>query len=243
MKKILLATFGILVFSSVTHAALIDLTTAGSKYVNVNGAQFWEAGIAPAGTGVFESFWRSKAGLPDFYNGYNTSASPLPGDNTDMNDAWTTDLLLSEVPIMNLGGTDYREFMLDINQTRNDPLLSLDILQIYESNIGGLSDKTLLGVDPNYPIVYDLGANTILLNYELNAGSGKGDMFAYIPDSLFSLPYIYLYASFGNYGDYNNNDGFEEWAVREATSQVPLPAAAWLLGSGLVGLVLVRRRK
>jgi len=37
-----------------------------------------------------------------------------------------------------------------------------------------------------------------------------------------------------------NGDGFEIDAV--AVHPVPLPAAAWLLGSGLLGLVAVRRR-
>ena len=67
--------------------------------------------------------------------------------------------------------------------------------------------------------IYDLDAglesgedNYVLLDYWLNHGSGPGDMFADIPDSVFGdHTCVYLYSKFGvNEGAHA---GFEEWAV------------------------------
>src|SRR5207244_8087632 len=95
------------------------------------------------------------------------------------------------------------QFLRDINETngRGRELLSLDQLQIFQANSGSLnnySGGTLQGATK----IYDLDAgsdNFILLNYDLNHGSGSGDMFAYIPNSLFdpSTPFVYLYSRFG----------------------------------------------
>lgn len=44
--------------------------------------------------------------------------------------------------------------------------------------------------------------------------------------------------------NYANGNGFNAWAVQSGdVSAVPVPAAAWLFGSGLVGLVGFARRK
>ena len=47
--------------------------------------------------------------------------------------------------------------------------------------------------------IYTMGAeNWIKLNYDLDNGSGSGDMFAYIPNWLFGDgKYVYLYSKFG----------------------------------------------
>ena len=84
-----------------------------------------------------------------------------------------------------------------------------------------------------------------MLDYNLNSGSGSGDMFAYIPESAFvgADPYVYLYSEFGF--DAGADAGPEEWAVRmiaETTTGtvVPVPTAVLLgmLGLGVAGLKL-----
>ena len=68
-------------------------------------------------------------------------------------------------------------------------------------------------------------------------------MFAYIPASLFSGEYVLLYSAFGL--NFANNDGFEEWALRErgeGIPPIPEPASMLLFGSGLVAWAGLRRR-
>ena len=123
--------------------------------------------------------------------------------------------------------------------------ITLDKLQLFQSPQGSLSSYPNLGTK-----VYDLdagGNNSILLDYSLNHGSGSGDMFANIPDSLFdpSVPFVYLYSQFGDSDDYSDA-GFEEWAVLKGSTPPPVnevPAPATLVFAALgCGLGLVVRR-
>ena len=162
---------------------------------------------------------------------------------------FTRSLPLSNVPVVDLNGTLYREFLLDINQNKNGPgrLLSLDTIEIYQGSAGNLTNHpTGLGT-----LVYNLDAgkdNWIKMDYSLNAGSGSGDMFAYIPNSLFGAGnFVYLYSMFGatNNSEFPNNASFEEWAVRkggDTPPTVPLPGALILGVLGLTGAGLKLRK-
>ncbi len=214
----------------------LDLTTSGSDgYIDL--AYFVQIDAQSTGTGVIEPFVRLSTNQA-ISEGYNTDARPLELDENN-SPQFTRSLLLTDVPVVDMGGMLYREFMLDINQkgTVSGSLLSLDTMEIYLADAGNLT---------GYPgglgtLIYDMdagGDEWILLDYKLNHGSGSGDMLAYIPDSLLvGGDYVYLYSRFGE--NHAINAGFEEWAVRigEPLPVIPSPASIMLgsIGIGLVG--------
>jgi len=205
-------------------AGELDLTSVGASG-EINGAIFRQVDPASTGTGVMNTFVRMDPTGPKTVTeeGYNTDHRPLKDDPvlTDVdNSPHTHSLHLDSVPRVNLGGRWYREFLLDVNERKNNDkrLLSLDKLEIYLT-----ADPNLIG----YPFggqatpVYDLdagpeGNSWIKLDYALNHGSGSGDMLAYIPETAFAtaLPgqtYVVLYSRFGD--TVPAESGFEEWAV------------------------------
>jgi hypothetical protein len=212
------------------QADMIDLTTAGATDT-INGALFQQVDAASTGTGLIQSFVRIQANGEEA--GYNTDYRGVEFDELT-SATFTHSLSLSDVPIVELGGISYREFLLDINENNggDNELLSLDVLEIYTASTGSLTDYAGGWGTPDY----EMGAgNSILLDYSLNTGSGSGDMYAYIPDSLFTGgPYVYLYSKFSG-----ADAGPEEWAVR-MVAVVPAPAAVFLgiLGLGVAGLKL-----
>ena len=203
-------------------AVAYDLTTRGSEQT-VEGAIFRQTDAQPTGTGVINSFVRLQGGnASPIEQGYNTDARPLQFDE-NKSPQFTRSLHLSDVPQVTINGKVYLEFLLDINQSSSQPLLSLDQLQVYVADAPDLTGydpvaKTLAGNSP----LYDLdahGDNYLKMNYSLNHGSGSGDVLVYVPfpTSVRSGdPYIYLFSRFGE----NNgaNAGFEEWATRSGHS-------------------------
>ena len=275
LATLLLTGFGV---NAASASTILDLTTAGAGAVGT-GAIGGTFGIKQVpdqstGTGVIDSFLRVHAqGNNNAEQGYNTSLG-TPFD--DVGGVFTRALLLSEVPVLTIGGVGYRQFLLDINQVNSDALLSLNQIQIFQSTgdriDGALTVPASAGTAPilgfagtGWTEAFRLNNATpnyeIVLNYGLNPGSGSGDMYLYVADSLFAagIPNVILYSQFGlPPGGNDTNDGFEEWAVRRLTAPpcvncvptqlletVPEPGSMILLGSGLAfaALRLGRRRK
>lgn len=233
MKRYLGVLLLTTIWSAAAQADVISLTTANSTGT-INGATYTQVAPQPTGSGVIDSFVRVKNNQP-IVQGYNTTVS-----NTYQNDGTNTfnhEITVGQVGLIDTNGAaaggEVMRFLLDINQTGANPLLSLDEVQIFLSTTANQSIEPVLADGALLPLanattVYQMdagGDNRIELDYSLNSGSGSGDMTLDIP--LFMLTsafatggyntleaqngaYLYLYSRFGSVN--GNNDGYEEWA-------------------------------
>lgn len=196
---------------------IVDLTTLGSSGW-VNDAFFQQYDAQPTGTGKIDSFLRIQGAASKgvVQQGFNTSTRPVQF-NENKSPNFTRDLLVSELPVVNIGGVNYREFLLDINQKSSQPYLSLDSLKLFVTNATtkaagfDVSTGTLGGAAPAFDL--DAGDDSwVKMDYRLNHGSGSGDMLFYVRDSLFTGgDYVTVYSKFGEH--FASNAGFQEWAV------------------------------
>jgi hypothetical protein len=209
----------------IVPSAVVDLTTRGATG-EANGALFRQSGAQPADT--VHSFLRLQATGTE--QGYNTDARPLQFDESHW-PGLTRSLALSQVPVVTVDGVDYRQLLLDVNESSRSPLVWLDELRLYAG-----ATPTVTGYDPaartlgGQAPVFDLDAGgdvTVKMNARLNSWRGTGDVFVLVPDSAFANGdgYLYLYSKFGGAGG-----GSEAWAVRRCHH--PQPPAA---GSSLSG--------
>jgi hypothetical protein len=220
------------------QAVIVDLTAPLSSGT-INGARFETVDFRTAGTGVIDSFVRIQRNGTE--QGYNTSGRPVQFDETtDPN--FTRNLTFGEIPTRVIDGVSYKEFMLDINQTQPNSLLSLDQVKIYTSAIGS---QIQANPDNLGAMVYEMdmgGDSWVRMDYNLGSGSGQGDVRMLVPVSAFgaagSGTFVYLYSFFGT----NNvsNDGFEEWAIQTDNLIVPLPPAATTGLASLIGIGALR---
>jgi len=243
-------------------ANFVNLTTAGASGTltgQVGGtAIFSQEGLQAAGTGLIQPFLT--IGAQNIEQGFNSDTTPEPLDVKRTNAGYTRSLLVSSVPVVSIAGQGkFYEFLLDINESNplnsGDAFLSLEKVELFATDSPNIWDasSTLSDVQsaPSTSTVWQMqAADWVALNYDLEPGQGATDMYMYIPKTAVAATNFILYSHFGAQGtrsaadglpagEYGSSDGYEEWAV----AVVPLPAAAWLFGSALLGMVGIGYRR
>jgi hypothetical protein len=240
------------------QATTLDLTCIGCDGV-INGALYTQIDPQATGTGVLMSFAQiSPTGNTESSGAYNTTVNNTLENGTS--DIFNHSILLSDVPIVTVAGVDYYEFILDVNEADQQGIgkyISLDEVQIFVGGTANSSVDTFTAgiLDHDGTLVYQMDAGTdswVALDFQLNSGSGSGDMQLLVAVSAFggasADSVVTLYSEFGQQGlnpsgvpagNYGQSDGFEEWALNEATGggttpPVPEPSAALVFGIGAV---------
>ena len=149
------ALVGSVAFLSSAGAAVYDLSQ-GPSSAEINGAIFYvEENLQTVGTGVIDSFLRIEdknpsqtetvcegpvSGNNTCEQGYNTSnQSPDKKVQYDEQDNqgsnWNHSLYLGDIPTIEIDGTEYLEFLLDVNEPKEQDMrfITLDELQFFVS--------------------------------------------------------------------------------------------------------------
>lgn len=227
------------------HAAILDLETNGSGFIN--GAYFAVNSQNPVGTGVYNPFLTLQANPME--QGYNSSTGNF---DTTREPQWNHEIRFSDLEITTLNGIQYFGFQVDINEPNggSQSIISLDALRIYTSatlqnststNGQGLFNGSL------GTLRYNLGGNSVLYNDQMS-GSGQGDINIYIPVSAFAgtqaNDYVYMYQRWGSTD--SSQGGFEETSLIRGITPIPELSTFFPLVGLLVAVgsthVLRRRR-
>ena len=245
-------------------AAVCDLTTKGStcSAVSFGGAIYTNVVTSETRTFYIDPFLQMKtSGGSTTERGYNTGGTTQAGYQQT---GETSNLLLTDVPVTTIGGVQYREFLLSINEPGNNPQLSLDQLQVFLSpNQNVVNYDSSTGKLGGLTAVYDLDAggdpnnnNYVKLSYSVVTGAsietgGKLTAVVYIPNALFTQStdpqYVYLYSQFGGVYGFAAGGDLETWWVKTngtgtKVTLTPEPGSMLLLGTG-VALLGARFRK
>ena len=189
-----------------------------------------------SGTGIFDPFVRLQASPAE--SGYNTNGT-LQFDSKA--GKWTHAILVSAIPVVNVGGVNYWELFVDINEGNSAKQISLNEVEIWFTTnplLSGYVDPT--GFAAGATLQYDFSGE-ILIN-DVNQGSGRGDLRYLVPLTGITMPpagtYFLLYSEWGGTTagpTFISDGGFEEWKVRKvATPTIATTPSA----GGAIGTVL-----
>ena len=188
-KKWAAATLGVATMAfgaSQAQAAACDLTASLGGSCTINGAIFTNPNNAVhVGTGLINPFLSIQNDPVE--EGFNTDAASLPLDTK--RPTFTNALLVNEVGVVNIGGINYLEFLIDINEPNNaSSFIKLQEFRIYTGDASAATATNLTGLN----LVYDMDAGDVTNQVNVDAnffpGSGIGvDLYAYVPLAPFDL--------------------------------------------------------
>ena len=246
LLSVLIVAAGFLLSVGNAQAMIIDLTTGPDASGEVDGALFFASEQQPAGTGKIDPFLRIDSKMPT-EQGYNTDGG-FPFDDKKPHN-FQHSLLISDLTPTIFNGIPYLLFELDSNQAGNsytEHEIDMTKLQIFTTNDPNQTTESFNGagvLQLNGTLVYNLGDNIVKMTAK---GSGKADMFMYIPASLVQTGelYLVLYSAFSQ--SVVTTGGFEEWIFIPGTVPIPETGTFFPVIGLLVAVLstrVLRRRK
>jgi uncharacterized repeat protein (TIGR01451 family) len=203
-------------------------------------APLLETNSINSGTGNYDSFLRLQASGTE--TGFSTDVN---GNNiADNKSTFTHSIQLGSLAHTTIGGVDFIEFRLDLNETNNanGPNITLSDLKIYISGQAATLADFIGHFTSGFQTVFSLSGPMNLV--DTSNGSGTDDYGFLIPVSAFAGgtadSYVTLVSTFTG-----SDGGFEEWRVLPAPSTpTPLPTAELSIdkftnGLDLAGNILV----
>lgn len=200
-----------------------DFTTPSSATFSASGnGGIYQAFDTGSGSGTYTALFRIQANSTE--RGYNydyANGGTAPFDQKS--GVGTLDLDLGSVPLVTIGGSQYLQFLVDVNE--NDSLVTLTEWRIYidtDNAVGNTDDirvTTEAGLGALGTVVYDLDydyVNNVAVDNTLNvtpkAGSGTSDISINMPLERFlgyqSTDNVYVWMKWTN-----TESGFEEAAI------------------------------
>jgi hypothetical protein len=245
LSALIIAT-GFLFAGATAKATIVDLTTGPNASGEIDGALFFATQQQPAGTGFIDPFLRIDEKAPT-EQGYNTDGGFPFDDNSPHN--YQHSLYLPDLTSTIFNGIPYLVFELDSNQAGNSYTMhdiTMTALQIFTTNDPNQTTTSFTGggiLALDGTLVYNLGNNSVKMTAQ---GSGKQDMFMYIPVSLVQTGelYLVLYSAFSN--PVATTGGFEEWIFIPGTAPIPEMGTFFPVIGLLVAVLstrVLRRRK
>ena len=162
-----------------------------------------------SGTGIFDPFLTVQNTGSESGTNFYTGSSYGTGDAISSSNNRTSSISASSIPIVEIGGSEYYEIRLDVNEVNGGQksFIDLNSFKIYGSN-----SATQSSTETN--LLYSLDTEVINRDVHLfddNTGSGKSDLVILVPKSYFSSNPEYLYFEASLSG---TDGGFEEFSVR-----------------------------